>query len=604
MLKRFLAFLVLAIPVLGYASFFSWSEPLSPRAQKAQELLVGIDEAFEKALKDFNVPGMALGVVVDGQVVLVKGYGCRDLEHCSPVTEETVFPIGSCTKSFTTFVMGILNEQDRLSWDQLVIDVLPEFRLNDEYATRHATFRDLVTHRTGLSRHDFMFYNSAHSSQELTRRIRYLDPICAFRERYNYNNLAYMVAGLAVEQVSGKTWGQFIEKNVFEPLQMHSTSTSIQDLQRKSNIAYPYVEKKGILKRMPFRDFSNVAPTASINSNVVDLAHWLQMLLNKGTYRGTQLISPTTLQEMQSAQIVSAGYPETNELLINTYGLGWDILSYRGRYCVGHDGGVDGFTSALWMLPNEGIGVVILTNRNLNGIPRMAAYEVFDRLLGLPFRNFWLEYGLEKVERTKKEQEAKQSVERMRKPEAAPLHPLQHYTGVYEHPGYGMLTVEEKEGMLHATLNGITYVLDHWQYDAFEIVDELQDLLFSRQGEKFSFRHNLYREIDEVRVPFDSGTPDVVFKRKSTEYNVAYFRQFTGSYSYYNLSIDVSIRNRSLFAIMPGQPLYELLPFSENEFQVKGKPGYVLRFVKKANGEIAEALLVPPYGGSFSARKV
>jgi CubicO group peptidase (beta-lactamase class C family) len=600
-----LALLGLLIPVLGNASFFEWSVPLSPKAQKGQELLEGLDQVFDQALKDFNVPGMALGVVMDGQVIWAKGYGCRDVEHCSPVTAETVFPIGSCTKSFTTFVLGMLNERDQLSWDQHVVDVLPEFRLYDEYATQHITFRDLATHRTGLSRHDFMFYNSTHSRKELVRRVRYLEPICPFRGGYNYNNLMYTVAGLAVEHASGKTWEQFIRTNVFDPLEMYSTNTSIQDLQKMGNIAYPYIEKKGVMKKMPFRDFANVGPTASINSNILDMTHWLQMLLARGVYKETALVSPTTLQEMQSPQIASAGYPDRSELLINTYGLGWDILSYRGHYCVGHDGGVDGFTSALWTLPNEGIGVVVLTNRNLNGIPRMAAYEVFDRLLGLPFRNFWIQYGLEKVQRTKKdEQEAKQVDNRMRKLGTTPSHSLEHYAGIYEHPGYGTLLLEEKGGKLQATLNGIVYTLDHWHFDVFEIGDESQDLLFSRLGEKVSFRNNLYGEIEEVGIPLDSGTPDIVFKRKSTEHNVTYFRQFVGSYQYFNMSIDVSIRNRTLFAIMPGQPMYELLPFSENEFQIKGKPGYVLRFVKKESGEIEEALLVPPYGGSFSARKV
>ncbi len=600
MLRAVWSFLL--IPVLGFSSFFNWGEtPLSDKAEKAKAQLEDLGPKIEQALKDYNVPGIAVGVVVDGHVVWTKGFGCRDLASCSTVTGDTVFPIASCTKAFTSCALGILKERGLLDWDDRVIDVLPQFRLMDEYATHHATFRDLLSHRTGLSRHDFMIYNSNVAREEIVRRMRYLEPVSTFRERCNYNSVTYVAAGLALEKMTGKTWEQFIKAELFKPLGMSSTSTTIEELERLSNIAYPYVEREGKLKRIPFRSFDNVGPTASINSNVADLSHWIQMMLARGIYDGTRIVSPTTIQEMHSPQVVNGGYPENSEVILDSYGLGWAISSYRGHYCVGHDGGVDGFTSAIAMLPNEGIGVVTLSNRNLNGLAQVVVREVLDRVLGLPFRDVWIQFGMEKIQRAK--QEAKAVEDSFRKI-GNPSHELEHYTGEYFHPGYGTLFVEENGGKLQVVFNGITYVLGHWHYDVFRIVEELEEILLSRKGEKVSFRHNLQGDIEEVSVPFDVATSPIAFKKKSREQTLDYFRQFVGTYQYYYTSIDILIKNQRLFAAIPGYPTCELLPFGENEFQIKEKAGYLVRFPKNAAGKIDEALLVPPFGGTFSATRL
>ncbi len=604
MLCRLLLSALFSINLL-HASIFDWSAPLSPKAERARFVLEGMDPLIEKALKDFNIPGLAIGVVIDGHVVLAKGYGVRDVDAGTAVNAQTIFPIGSCTKSFTTFAFGMLAEQGLLGWDKIVSDVLPEFRLWDEYASQHATFRDLVAHRTGLSRHDFMWYNSTTSREELLRKARYLEPIYPFRERYHYNSLMYVITAMAIEKASGKTWEEFMRANILNPLKMHSTNFSIEELQNSSNIASPYIDKgRGQIKKVAYRAFNNVAPTAAMNSNVNDLNHWMKMLLSHGTYNHKRLISAGSIQEMQSPQIISSGYPELSELLINSYGLGWDILSYRGHYCVGHDGGVDGFTSALCLLPHSGIGVVVLSNKNRASLPRYVVYEIFDRVLELPLRG-WLQLGLETVQKTQSEESPDGKKEnKQRKQNTALSHPLLSYEGFYEHPAYGVLTIEKRKEQLYATLHGITYVLDHWHYNVFNIAEEFPDILFSRQGEKVCFSDNISGDVDEVAISFDWGTPPIRFKKKPDEKlsNLSYFRQFTGAYQFYNLVVEVAIQDRALVAMMPGQPLYELNPTSENEFQVREKPGYSIRFVKRPDGTIEEVQLIPPYGGTFSAR--
>src|SRR3990167_1291745 len=370
------------------ASFFSNSS-VSPKVLRAQQSLEGIDHLIDQALIDFQIPGLAIGVVVDGKVVLAKGYGYRDLTSKLPVNANTVFPIGSCTKAFTTFVMGKLIEEGVLKWDDRVIDHLPEFRLQDQYATHNLTLRDLVTHRSGVPRHDFMWYNTNPTRQQLLKRLRFLESSCELRTRANYTNIMYMVAGLAMEKTVEKSWETLVAEKILTPLEMNATSFTIEQMQKGKNFAYPYLERHDVLKKLPFRNVTCIGPAASINSNVNDMTKWIQMLLSQGNYKEHPLISSGTLQEMYAPQVILSGYPESQDSLLGSYGLGWIIHSYRGHYFVSHDGGVDGFTSVTSILPHDGIGIVVLVNKNLSSVARFVSLEVLDRILELPSRD-WL----------------------------------------------------------------------------------------------------------------------------------------------------------------------------------------------------------------------
>src|SRR3989344_3387169 len=339
-----------------------WLAP-SLKAERARIVLEDLDAVVQQALQDFNIPGLALGIVVDGHVVLAKGYGFREMELKQSVTPNTVFAIGSCTKAFTTFAMGILMEEGKLNWDQPVLDILPEFRVWDQHATENLTLRDLITHRSGLPRHDYMWNNSSFSREELLKRLRYLEPACDIRERYNYNNLMYMTAGLAMERVAKKNWEEIVSEKILKPLEMNSTSFFIADVQKMSDFAFPHFERNGQLKRVPFRDFSKIGPGGSVNSNVNDLMHWLQMLLASGVYKNTALVSPAMIQEIEAPSVIVSGYPDNKEAILSAYGLGWRISSYRGHYHLSHDGGVDGFTASVSLLPQDKIGVVLLVNK-------------------------------------------------------------------------------------------------------------------------------------------------------------------------------------------------------------------------------------------------
>lgn len=596
-------FFLSAISSPLHAGLSDWFSSLSPEAEKAKQTLEGLDATVEKALQDYEVPGIAVGIVVDGQLIYAKGFGFRDLETKKPVTPNTLFAIGSCTKAFTSFLAGMLIDEGLFDWDSFVCDLLPDFRLYDSYATHHMTLRDLLTHRSGMPRHDFMWYNGTLTRSQLMQRLRYLEPASELRERFQYNNLMYMTAGYAMEQLTKKSWEDLVAEKIFKPLEMSSSNLFIEDMQKSADYASPYLQKEEGLVRIGLRDNSVIGPAASINSNIQDLAHWIQLHLGQGVYNNTRLINLSTLQEMHSPQVVVSGTPEHKEAVLSTHGIGWGVLSYRGRYQVSHDGGSDGFTSVISLLPDEKIGVVILCNKNLTTLPRFLSAEIIDRLLRLPPIN-WYQEGLDAYLKSKDSlKQLKLQEDITRKKGTHPSHPLDDYVGQYQHPGYGEVDIARNGDQLQLTFNRITSSLNHWHYDVFVVSEESEDLHVSRIGTKLSFHMNLNGEIDELIIPFEPGTSDVVFTKKPSNEleSLSYLQQFAGLYQIYGVTVEILVKDQHLVANIPGQPVYELIPNAVNEFTVKSKIGQTVRFVLDAMNQVEEVLLIQPYG-AFSAK--
>ena len=586
--------LVVVSPVFG-----------SSQAERAEKVLEGFDEIVRTGMKEFQVPGLSIGIVADGEVVYVKAFGEREKENALPATIDTLFPVGSCTKAFASFAVGGLVEEGLLDWDQRVIDILHEFRLWDPYATQNLTVRDLLCHRSGLPRHETMWYNSDFTTQEILSRLRYLEPTCAIRERFNYNNLMYVVLGMAMERSAQMSWEELIRSKILLPLGMANTCFSTREMETKSDYALPYLGKGDGLVRMPLKDKALIGPAGSICSSARDMCNWLKLQIDGGVWQGEPLIGVSTLKEMHSPQVVVSGYPESKEARVSAYGLGWCVQTYRGSYNVSHDGGPPGYTSLVSILPQERLGVVILSNKNLTPLPRILSMHALDLLLDLPQVD-WLEEGIEGIKKNQDAlQEEKKSEDLSRKKGTVPSHPLEEFEGVYEHPGYGHLEVSLEEGKLQAKFHHITYHLSHWHYDVFSVDSLSEEMILSREGLKFSFFSNLNGDIDTLSIPFESNAPDIVFKKKpeARHESLAYLRQFQGTYEIYGYSFDIVVKNHTLFSIIPGQPVYELAPGAENEFTVKSQTGYLVRFVTSLAGEIDEVLLIQPYGIVYSAKK-
>ncbi|MEP7293964.1 MAG: serine hydrolase domain-containing protein, partial [Chloroflexota bacterium] len=281
----------------------------------AAELLEGFDGWIEAEMAKWQIPGVAVAIVYKGEVVLSKGYGWRDVNRQLPVTPETLFAIGSCSKAFTTFDIALLVEEGKLDWDKPVRSYLPTFRLYDPVASEQATPRDITSHKTGLPRHDLVWYGSPHTRDELFDRLQYIQPNTPFRSRYYYQNLMYMTAGILVGRVAGTSWEQFTQERILDKLGMNDTNFSVTESEKSANASLPYELYEEEVVAIPFRNLDNAGPAGSINSNLVDMLRWLRLHMT-GKHEGEQLLPQAALRQTHTPQTIS---PITPDLLWSEY---------------------------------------------------------------------------------------------------------------------------------------------------------------------------------------------------------------------------------------------------------------------------------------------
>ena len=353
----------------------------------ATSALAGFDEFVQSAMKSWGVPGLAIAIVKDGKVVLAKGYGLRNVQANSPVTADTIFAIGSSTKAFTTMAMGILVEEGKLAWDEPVTKYLPKFALKDEVAGKRMTPRDLVTHRSGLPRHDLVWYNAKLSRPELVARLPYLEPNEDFREKFQYQNLMFLTAGHLSAEVAGTSWEEVIRTRILDPIGMKNSNFAVSESQKGRRLRDAlHAQGQDSRSTFRFRVIDTMGPAGSINSSVNDMAKWLQLNLGGGAIDGKRIVAARQVQDMHRPQMVIQTFPglsDDPEIQQPSYGLGWFIESYRGKKRVHHGGNIDGFSAQVSLLPDDGIGVVVLTNLNATPLPDIVARHASDRLLGL-----------------------------------------------------------------------------------------------------------------------------------------------------------------------------------------------------------------------------
>lgn len=502
-------------PAQSQAAAASKAQPAAPQKGKAaaaapaaKDPLEGLDQFVETLRADWKVPGVAIAIVKGEEVIYAKGFGQRNVAQNLPATADTLFAIGSCSKAFTATALAMLAEEGKLDWDKPLRTYLPTFKMWDHYVTEHMTPRDLVTHRSGLPRHDLLWYGAPFTRRQMFDRLRYLEPSRGFREAYQYQNLMFMTAGVLVEEVSGKPWEEFIRERFFAPLQMSGSNTSVRDSQKAADFALPYVEVKEQVTWTPFRNIDAIGPAGSINSSVREMANWLIAQLNGGKFKGTQVIPERALAETHKPHTIVSTTLRYDELFYPMYALGWAVTSYRGHLMLTHSGGIDGFTAHVSLLPKDKLGIVILTNKGGTRLTGILAYNAYDRLLGLePVP--WNQRNKDEVAREREEREKREKeADKDRKPNTQPSHALADYVGEFEHPGYGVLTIWENSGKLNATFNGLTASLRHYHFDVFEA----EEGALGRT--KFLFGLNGKGDIERVSVPLQSGVSDIVFTRK------------------------------------------------------------------------------------------
>ncbi len=477
--------------------------------------LEGFDAFVEKVMKDWKVPGLSLAIVKDGKIVYAKGYGFRDVVKKLPVTPDTLFAIGSNSKSFTAAALGILADDGKLDFDKPVREYLPDFRLHDEYATANLRVRDLVSHQSGLPRHDLLWYGSPLSRKELFDRLRYLEPSRKLHEKFQYNNLMFMAAGVLVERLSGMTWEEFIAKRIFEPLAMKTSNTSVNTSKRSADFSLPYADTKGEMKEIPFRNIDAIGPAGSINSSVNEMSNWLAMQMAKGKFNDKQVISEKSLAENHKPHILTSDQLSPyEEMTYGSYAMGWSVSSYRGHLFRSHSGGIDGFISQMWVLPKDQLGVVVLTNSGTNA-SGVVVYNVLDRAFGLNEIDWNQRTKADLLKASGAQIKARADDEAARKKDTQPSHPLADYVGEFEHPGYGKLLVTLEGDALKVDLHGLGAKLKHHHYDVFQgIADSASMGAGAFVGLKVNFLVNKAGQVDRVTLPLEPAVKEIVFTRK------------------------------------------------------------------------------------------
>ncbi|MDX2148977.1 MAG: serine hydrolase [Planctomycetota bacterium] len=612
-------------------------------AAEAKDKLDGVDDLVRGMLADWKAPGVGVAVVRGTEVLLSKGYGERDVEGKKPATEHTLFAIGSSSKAFTTYLMAVLAEQGKLDWDKPVREVLPEFRLADEGVAQRVTPRDLVTHRTGLPRHDLMWYNSGLSRGEIFARLRHLKLSEDLRAKWQYNNLMYLSAGVLVEKLTGQTWEHAVESMIFGPLKMEHSTVGLAQAQRSSELAQPYDEHEGAVRLREFRDISNVGPAGSIFSCARDMANWMIVHLNEGTLGGEKVIQGASLAELHRPQMtLGAGDASEPEIIPVGYALGWFVEVYRGRTRLHHGGNIDGFSTMVTLIPDSDLGIAVMANQDGSPVPELLTRHLLDRLLDGPKRE-WHAETLQKREQMKGvEKEAKEKKDLARVADTKPAHPIAAYAGSYEHPGYGVIRIELASGSkaadgaaessvapangagtakvdaakagaesgatkapgapLRAIISGFTLPLEHWHFDVFSAgkVDKLE--MF--EGQKVQFLTGLDGSIEGLRLVVEPTLPAVEFSRRASERlsDPAFLSRLAGEYMLGPQALTVTARGSKLTLLVPGQPLYDLIPKGDNVFSIKGLEGFTVKFVFGDDGNVTELQSVQP-NGVFTAKR-
>jgi CubicO group peptidase (beta-lactamase class C family) len=448
-------------------------------AQSSQQPidLNALDAYIANAVKSWELPGMAVGIVKNDSVIFAKGYGVKEMGKPDPVTTHTMFAIASLSKAFTAASLGMMVEQGKLKWNDKVTQYLPYFQMYDPYVTREMTVRDLLCHRSGLHTFggDLIWYGTKYDRKEVVRRIRYLKPRYSFRANYGYQNIMFLAAGEVLTAVSGKSWDDFVRDNIFNPLGMTGTNTSVTLLADNPDVATPHTTYKGTLITVPYRNVDNVGSAAAINSNVNDLAKWIKMWLRDEQSSGTKLLKEETKHEIFSPQtvlpITQRGMKFIPSRHFSAAGLGWFMNDYLGKKVLNHSGGMDGMISRLVLVPEEKFGFVILTN-SINSVSTPVMYKILDTFLGGPERDWSAEYLAQKhtSDSTAAEAEKKMIADRVKN--TKPSLPLLKYTGTYRSEMYGDVIVDmESNALIVRFLPTDSYVgdLTHWHYDTFQI---------------------------------------------------------------------------------------------------------------------------------------
>jgi CubicO group peptidase (beta-lactamase class C family) len=597
---------VLLIFAIGLGAL-AFSPGLQAQAQDKEiaKKLQGFDAYMQKTLKDWNAPGLALGIVVKDKLVLAKGYGYRDYGKKLPFTPSTLCQIASNTKLFTAVAAGLLVEEGKLDWYKPVCDLVPAIQFYNDELNNTVTLQDMLSHRTGITRHDMIWYQSDFTRRELFERLKYMEPREPLRQTFLYNNMMFTAAGYLIELQSGKTWEEFVRERIFKPLDMKASGFTVAEMLKQDDHGVPFTEKRDTaeLYQIPYyEDTAGMAPCGAIISNIQDMSHWLMALMNDGKYGDKQVLPATVLKATLAPAIA---LPNTSaetmgfwEVLNAAYGMGRLTASYRGHLLAYHGGDLDGFHSQVSFMPREGIGVIVFViGDHCASLYNTVSYNVYERLLGLdqtPWSERLLKMRL-KGKQAGTEARAKAGAERV--PNTKPSHALADYAGAYEHPAYGLLKIGLKEGQLQFDFHKIKLPLAHFHYERFDTPD---NEIYGKWS--VNFFTNPQGDVDKAVMSLDEA--EVTFLRKPETIDPELLKQLAGTYETpTGIKFQVVLKeDGSLILSVPGQPEDKLIPTKGLKFRIQQYSDVVFEFVVE-NGQVKGLKQRSPSGEYVFTRK-
>lgn len=514
---------ILALMALGPSAF----------AQEANvtSKLQGFDSYMEQTLKDWNTPGIGVGIVVNDKLVFAKGYGYRDYENKLPFTPTTLVQIASNSKLFTAVSAGMLVDEGKLTWDKPIRESVPTIRFYDDELNNNVTLHDMLSHRTGVTRHDLIWFKSEFSRKQLFEKLRYLEPEQPMRQTFLYNNLMFSAVGEIIELESGKRWEDFVQERILTPLDMKATTYTISEMLKSPDHGVPYEEKRDsfeLYKGPYFEDTEGVAPAGAIISNIDDLSHWLIALMNEGKYNGKQALPADVLKATLEPAIAlpnatgeAQGYWE---LFNAAYGMARETASYRGHLMTMHGGDLPGFHSQISFMPNDHIGVIVLVIGDHSApLYNVVSYNVYERMLGMD-QTPWSQRRLtQRLADKKAGTAARAKAGEDRVPNTKPSHALGDYAGEYENPAYGILKIGMKDDQLQFDFHEFHFPLSHFHYDRFDTPNDELYGTFS-----VNFQTNPQGDIESGVISLDEAA--VTFTRKPPTLEPSLLEKLAGTY--------------------------------------------------------------------------
>jgi CubicO group peptidase (beta-lactamase class C family) len=605
-MRKILLFLLVVISITSVSA--------QQKSQTNDKRLLDLDSAFARVLTNWKGPGFAVAVVEKNKIIYAKGFGYRDLKSKLPVTPNTLFAIGSCTKAFTASLVGKLAAKDMVNLDKPVRDYFPELKFYNDEMNDRITLRDMMCHRTGLPRHDLSWLLFPTTRDSMVDRIQFMEPSGKVREKWQYNNFMFMAQGAVIEKITHHSWEDNIRDSLFIPLGMSRSCLSVLDMEKDSNAATGYtIRDTGNIRYAQKDDYYHIdamGPAGGINSSVADMSCWLKTWINGGKFEGKQIIPAAFVQDAMSSQmIIYPGLPEadTKDIQFANYGLAWMLASYRGHYRVEHGGNIDGFSASTCFFPSDSLGIVVLANQNNSEIPGIVRNIISDRIFGLKY----FDWDSWKYEADKKNRKANKDGENAKiasvKTGTNSFHTLKDYTGFFNNKGYGTIDVFTEHDSLFARTGERLNWLKPNQYNWFKAYDKGKNNIIDTTGNglDIEFRTNVTGDIYEIDASLEPSVKAIAFNRIPREANISTdsLKKFEGEYSISSIVLTVFLSGKFLHMTVPGQPEFTLLPVDKNKFALKGYDGFTITFVQDSKSSVTELISTQPNGTFKATRK-